>query len=85
MCTGCVRVTKDVLGGICVCLCVCVRACLLGKAVQWFEQQNDNFEDIMEFTQEAEDLVLLPNFWSHATLNLEASVGFAFEFEYTPW
>ena len=54
--------------------------------MQWFTQQNGLFgADIVEFTQEAEDLVLLPNFWSHATLNLEASIGYAFEFEYTPW
>ena len=55
------------------------------QAVQWFVQQNHKFDSVVEFVQEAEDLVLLPNFWSHATLNLEASVGFAFEFEYRPW
>merc|ERR1712224_1045390 len=34
----------------------------------------------MEFTQEAGDLVLLPDYWGHGTLNIETSVGIAFEF-----
>jgi hypothetical protein len=32
-----------------------------------------------EFVQEAGDIVLLPDYWGHGTLNLEASVGIAFE------
>eukprot|EP00750_Incisomonas_marina_P008421 INCI15468.1.p1 GENE.INCI15468.1~~INCI15468.1.p1 ORF type:complete len:859 (-),score=137.95 INCI15468.1:123-2699(-) len=34
----------------------------------------------LEFVQEAGDIVLLPDYWGHGTLNLETSVGIAFEF-----
>jgi hypothetical protein len=37
--------------------------------------------ELYEFTQHAGDLVFLPDFWGHATLNLETSVGMALEME----
>jgi hypothetical protein len=37
---------------------------------------------VYQFTQHAGDVVLLPDNWGHATLNLEASLGAAFIFDY---
>lgn len=37
--------------------------------------------EVFEFTQHAGDLVFVPDFWSHATLNVETSIGIAFEME----
>jgi hypothetical protein len=34
----------------------------------------------LEFVQEAGDIMLLPDYWGHGTLNLETTVGIAFEF-----
>ena len=34
----------------------------------------------IEFVQEAGDIVLVPDYWGHGTLNLEATAGIAFEF-----
>ena len=36
----------------------------------------------MECVQEAGDLLLVPNWWGHATINIETSIGTAFEFRY---
>ena len=37
---------------------------------------------VLEFTQQAGDIVLLPDNWGHATLNIESSIGAVFIFEY---
>ena len=39
-------------------------------------------DQVFEFTQYAGDIVMIPDNWGHATLNLEASIGAAFIFEY---
>eukprot|EP00750_Incisomonas_marina_P007683 INCI15027.3.p1 GENE.INCI15027.3~~INCI15027.3.p1 ORF type:complete len:1058 (-),score=159.19 INCI15027.3:919-4092(-) len=37
--------------------------------------------DMYEFVQEAGDLVYVPDYYGHGTVNLQASIGIAFEFE----
>ena len=40
---------------------------------------------LLECTQKPDDLFLLPDSWGHVTLNVEASIGVAYEFEYAAW
>ena len=46
---------------------------------QVFDQPGD--WQLMEFTQQAGDVVYIPEFFSHATINIETSIGMAFELE----
>lgn len=39
-------------------------------------------DKVWEFTQRAGDIVFLPDNWGHATLNVEASIGAVFIFQY---
>lgn len=39
-------------------------------------------DQVLQFTQQAGDIVLLPDNWGHATLNSEASIGAVFIFDY---
>ena len=49
----------------------------------WFEKEYaQSSPKPMECVQEAGDLLLVPNFWGHATLNIETSIGTAFEFRF---
>lgn len=41
--------------------------------------------DVLECTQHADDLILVPDSWGHVTLNVEACIGVAYEFEYRAW
>jgi len=42
-------------------------------------------EQLLECTQHADDLFLVPDSWGHVTLNVEATIGVAYEFEYRAW
>lgn len=37
--------------------------------------------DLYEFVQEAGDIAYIPDYYGHGTINLQASIGIAFEFE----
>jgi ribosomal protein L16 Arg81 hydroxylase len=54
-------------------------------AAEWYHDEYENSPSnpagVLECTQEAGDIMFVPMFWSHATLNLETSIGFAYEFE----
>lgn len=41
-------------------------------------------EQHLQCTQNAGDVMILPLYWGHSTLNLEASIGFAFELAFEP-
>jgi len=49
-------------------------------AASWVH--SDEFEPraMLECVQEAGDVLIVPSMWAHATLNLEESVGIAYEF-----
>ena len=42
-------------------------------------------EHLLECTQHADDLIMVPDSWGHVTLNVEACIGVAYEFEYRAW
>jgi len=54
----------------------------------WVEQYVESSHELgdrhLQCTQNAGDLMVLPLYFGHSTLNLEASIGFAFEFHYDP-
>ena len=41
--------------------------------------------EVFHFTQHSGDIVVLPREWGHATLNIESSIGLAYEFIYRPY
>ena len=47
--------------------------------------RNDRLrEQHLQCTQNAGDVLILPLYWGHSTLNVEASIGFAFELAFEP-
>ena len=55
-------------------------------SVEWYRTEFEQLEpdsgarrDVLECTQEAGDILFVPDRWSHATINLETSIGLAYE------
>ena len=49
----------------------------------WFEQEYAQADaKPLECIQEAGDLLVVPSMWGHATINIETSIGMAFEFTF---
>ena len=56
-------------------------------AFDWHSQQLSSYPDMhkpIECTQQAGDLIFVPQGWGHATLNWQESVGVAVEFGHNP-
>ena len=54
------------------------------QASHYFANLDSMGSRLQMCVQEPGDLVLAPNWWGHATYNLNTSVGVAFEVEYSP-